>query len=190
VADHAPILASRDASVLLIIDVQEKLLPAIAGGEAIPPRIGLLLEAAKSMQVPVLVTEQYPQGLGPTVEAIRRELPEGVNPIEKTSFSCVPEPAFMSALTALARRQVVIAGTEAHVCVAQTALELAAGGWTVFLAADAVGSRREADREIAIERMRRSGVTVTTAEAVAFEWLRRAGTPEFKTVQRRLKSIP
>ena len=190
VSEPGPLLASRDASVLVVIDIQEKLLPAIHGGEAILPRVGLLLEGAKAMGVPVILTEQYPQGLGPTVEGVRRDLPPGTDPVTKTAFSCVPEPAFMAKLKATGRRQAVIAGIEAHVCVAQTALELVSAGFQVFLAADAVGSRRPADRDTALDRMRRAGVVVTTSEALVFEWLRRAGTPEFKAVQRRIKEIP
>jgi nicotinamidase-related amidase len=188
VTDPALSLLSREASVLLLIDLQEKLLPAISGWADLVPRAALILEAAKVLGIPVVVTEQYPQGLGPTVEAIRRELPPGTVPLAKTTFSCVSEPGIAATLAATKRSQVVIAGIETHVCVAQTALELAAGGWAVSVAADATGSRRAGDRDAALERMRRAGIVITTAEAVTFEWLRRAGTPEFKAIQRRLKA--
>ena len=184
-----PVLISRDESVLLVIDIQEKLLPDIPGGEALLLRVSLLLEAAKVTGVPVLLTEHAPQGLGPTVGPIRAELLPGTEPIIKTTFSCVYEPNFLIRLKATDRRQVVIAGIWTHVCVTQTALELVRGGWSVFLAADATGSPRPADRDVALERLRQAGIVVTTAESVVFEWMVRSGTPEFKAVQHRLKAL-
>jgi nicotinamidase-related amidase len=182
-------LISRDASALVIVDMQERLLPAIHEGDALLTRIRFLLDAARTLSVPVLVTEQYPKGLGPTVAGVRDAL-AAFDPVEKTEFSCAAVPVFRDRLAALRRNQVVIAGIETHVCVGQTALELAAAGLDVFVASDATGSRRPSDREAALARMRGCGVTVTTSEAVAFEWLRRAGTPEFKAVSTFLKAVP
>jgi nicotinamidase-related amidase len=150
-------------------------------------RLDLLIHAARTLGVPVLVTEQYPQGLGPTVAAVRDALPVH-EPVVKTDFSCAGVPEFDSRLAALGRDQIVIAGIEAHVCVAQSALGLAARGGAVFVAADAVSSRRAFDAETALRRLDRAGVGVTTAEAVVFEWLRRAGTSEFKAVQQKIKA--
>lgn len=183
-------LLSRDASVLVVVDVQERLAPVIHGREGLLARVELLVAAAGLLGVPVLVSEQYPQGLGRTVEAVRRALPAGTIPVEKTEFSCAPVPEFAARLAALGRTQVVLAGMETHVCVAQTALDLRSrDGGSVWVAADATGSRRPEDARIALERLRAAGVGITTAEAVVFEWLRRAGTPEFKAMQARLKAL-
>lgn len=181
-------LISRETSALVIIDVQERLLPVIHDGAAVLERLGFLAETAGLLGIPVLVTEQYPKGLGPTVAPIRTALPAW-DPIEKLEFSCASVPEFLKRWRALNRPQLILVGVETHVCVAQSALELAAGGARVFVAVDATGSRRPADAATAVERMRAGGVTVTTAEAAAFEWLRRAGTDEFRTVSRRLKAV-
>jgi len=181
-------LVSREASALVIVDVQERLMPAIHDGAAVLARIGLLADTARQLGIPVLVTEQYPKGLGLTVETVRAALAT-YDPVVKVEFSCVPVPAFAARWGGLGRSQVVLAGVEAHVCMAQSALDLVAVGVQVFLPADATSSRRPLDRDIALERMRSGGVTVTTAEAVVFEWLRRAGTDEFKAVSQRLKAM-
>jgi nicotinamidase-related amidase len=182
-------LMSREASVLVIVDVQERLMPAIHDGAAMLARLGLLADTARRLGIPVLVTEQYPKGLGVTVDTVRASLVV-YDPVVKVEFSCVPVPAFAARWAALGRSQAVLAGVETHVCMAQSALDLAAAGVQVFLPADATSSRRPLDRDIAIERMRAGGVTVTTAEAVVFEWLRRAGTDEFKDVSQALKALP
>ena len=184
-----PELLSRDDSLLVVVDVQEKLVPAVPAAPRVIARVRLLLEAARVLNVPVLATEQYPKGLGPTVKEIRDLLPPGVVPLEKTDFSCVPVPGFASRLMTLGREQIVVAGLEAHVCVGQTALELAAAGKRVFVPADAVASRREEDAAVALRRLERAGAVITTAEAVVFEWLRRAGTPEFKELSAVIRSI-
>jgi len=181
-------LISRDASVLVIVDVQERLLPAIHDGPAALARMLLLLETAARLGVPVIMTEQYPKGLGPTVAAVRALVP-AFAPVEKLEFSCAPVPRFAERLRALNRPQVIVAGIETHVCVGQTALDLAAAGSRVFVPADATGSRRVLDRDAALNRMRDAGVIVTTAEAVVFEWLHRAGTEEFKAVAGFLKAV-
>ena len=180
-------LVSRDACALLIVDVQERLMPVIHEAAGVLDRIALLADAARRLGIPVLVTEQYPKGLGVTVDTIRAAVPD-YDPVVKVEFSCVPVPAFAARWSALGRSQVVLAGVEAHVCVAQSALDLAAAGVQVYVPADATSSRRPLDRAIALDRMRGAGVTVTTAEAVLFEWLRRVGTEEFKAVSQRLKA--
>lgn len=182
-------LLSRDDSVLVVVDVQEKLVPAVPDSSRVIERAGLLLAAAGVLGVPVIATEQYPRGLGPTVEALRKALPAGCEPIEKTDFSCVPVPEFASRLMTLGRDQVVVAGLEAHVCVGQTVLDLLGAGKRVFVPADAVASRRADDAAVALRRIERAGAVVTTAEAVVFEWLRRAGTAEFKALSAVIRSI-
>ncbi len=181
-------LLSSDRSALVIIDVQERLFPHIHDRERVLSRIDLLILAAGQLKVPVLLTEQYPKGLGGTIEAIRKALP-GNTPLTKIDFSCVPAPGFGDRLNSLERDQIVLSGIETHVCVAQTAIDLAAQGKEVFVLADATGSRRPLDAKIALRRLDRCGVIVTTAESVVFEWLRRAGTDAFKALQPKLKTL-
>jgi nicotinamidase-related amidase len=175
-------LIRAERSTLLIVDVQEKLLPHMHDAEQLLKSCLWLVQVARRMEVPMLASEQYPQGLGPTVAPLREAL--GAGPVvAKLSFSCAAEPGFME-LQALARPQVVVAGIESHVCVLQTALELCALGKQVFVVADAVSSRTPANRELALSRMREDGVRVVSREMVAFEWLQRAGTPLFREVNR------
>ena len=181
-------LLDRNRSVLVVIDVQERLYPSIHEHERMLSRIDLLLSAASIMQVPVVLTEQYPKGLGRTIEEIRKALPD-VQPLEKMDFSCVPAAGFMETLSSLHRDQIVLAGIEAHVCVTQTALDLASRGENVFICADAVSSRRPLDVKFGLKRLSQNGLTLVTAESVVFEWLRRAGTDEFKALQPKLKDL-
>jgi nicotinamidase-related amidase len=183
-----PELLDRDRTVLVLIDVQERLFPLVHENQRVLERIDLLLSAAKLLNVPLLLTEQYPRGLGNTLEAVRCILPE-VEPLVKIDFSCVSAPGFKERLSSLRRDQILLAGIEAHICVAQTALDLAAAGGKVFVAADAVSSRRASDLQFALQRMDRSGLVITTSEAVVFEWLRRAGTEEFKSLQPKIKAL-
>jgi nicotinamidase-related amidase len=181
-------LLDRSRSALVLIDVQEKLFPHVHDYERVLARLDLLITGAKLMGVPLLLTEQYPQGLGRTVEEIRRMLP-GIQPLTKTEFSCVLAAGFKEQLAALHRNQILLAGVEAHVCVAQTALDLSRQGERVVVVADAVSSRRPLDAEIALRRLEQNGLTLSTAESVVFEWLRRAGTEEFKAIQPKLKAL-
>jgi nicotinamidase-related amidase len=181
-------LLDRARSVLVLIDFQERLFPHVVGHERVLSRIDLLIHAAKLMQVPVLLTEQYPKGLGRTIEEIRQALPE-TQPLEKVDFSCVAAPGFPEILSALRRDQIVLAGIETHICVAQTALDLSSQGANVVVVADATSSRRPLDAQTALERLQRHGLTVITAESVVFEWLRRAGTEVFKELQPKVKAL-
>jgi nicotinamidase-related amidase len=183
-----PELLDRNRTVLVLIDVQERLFPSMHENQRMLERIDLLLSAAKLLNVPLLLTEQYPKGLGNTLEAIRRILPE-VQPLVKMDFSCASAPGFKERLSSLRRDQILLAGIETHVCVAQTALGLASGGEKVFVAADATSSRRSSDAQIALQRLDRCGLAITTAEAAVFEWLRRAGTEEFKLLQPKIKAL-
>jgi nicotinamidase-related amidase len=173
-------LLSADDSVLLVIDVQARLLPAMAHPAPVLSRVALLMRAARRLGVPLLVTEQYPRGIGPTVPELAA-LATPAETVEKIDFACTAEPTVRDRLGLLApRRQAVLCGIEAHVCVLQSALGLAAGGWQVAVVADAVGSRRDDDRDAALARLATSGVTIVTAEMVLFEWLGRAGTDAFR----------
>jgi nicotinamidase-related amidase len=181
-------LLDKKRSVLVLIDFQEKLFPNVHEYQSMLPRIDLLLDACNLLHVPVLITEQYPKGLGSTIESIRKAAPQ-VHPLEKMSFSCLGTSDFKEWLASFRRDQVLLAGIETHICVAQTALDLVSQGGNVFVVADATSSRRPLDAQIALHRLDRAGVAITTAEAVVFEWLRRAGTDEFKALQPKLKAL-
>ena len=178
-------LLSAQRSLLLVVDVQERLAPAMAGLDRVLANLDVLLRAAEVLSVPVLATEQHPQGLGPTLPAVKARLaPPGITPdiMEKRHFSCVAEPGFAARLSHPGRDQIVVTGIECHVCVLQTALELHGAGHRVFVAADACTSRTIANAELGVARMRNSGVNIVSTEMVLFEWLHRAGTPAFKTL--------
>jgi nicotinamidase-related amidase len=179
---HSHELLSRSESRLLIVDMQEKILPVIDGYEAVTANCLKLIEAAKILNVPATATEQYPKGLGSTIAAIADRLPERPEKIEFSCLNCLDWNA--SANDPEGRFKIVVAGIESHVCVLQTVLDLLSQGFRVFVAADAIGSRKPLDREIALQRMASSGAVITTTESVLFEWCERAGTPEFKEISR------
>ncbi len=175
-----PIMLRPEDSVLLVVDLQEKLLPVIEHHDVIAATSGKLIRGADILAVPVLATEQYPQGLGSTQEAIREKL--GDRPcIEKTRFSACVDPV-LDHLTELGRPHVVVCGIETHVCVLQTVLDLLRLGYIPCVCVDAVGSRRGQDHRVGLERMRSSGAVLTTLESLLFEWLGQAGTGAFKQV--------
>lgn len=168
-------------SALLIIDMQERLTPAMDGAEPATANAAKLMQAAGRLGVPMLVSEQYPKGLGRTVPPIAALAPTGAV-AEKLSFSCLEDAGWRGRFERLDRRQAVIAGVEAHVCVLQTALGLKAAGYEPAVVADAVASRKAESRAVALDRLRQNGVEIVTTEMVLFEWLGRAGTPEFKAL--------
>jgi nicotinamidase-related amidase len=168
------------SSLLAIIDVQERLLAAMPDAERVVARCRRLAEAARLLGVRAVLTEQYPQGLGPTPVALASLLPP---PASKLAFSCSGCGAFDEAV-ASGVSAVLLAGLETHVCVTQTALDLLAGGVTVFVAVDAIASRHGIDHETALRRLEGAGVILTTSEAVLFEWCRTAEHPQFQAVRR------
>jgi nicotinamidase-related amidase len=172
-----------ETSCLLVVDFQERLMPAIHQADSVVANGAWLIRIAQRLGVPVLASEQYPQGLGHTVAAIRELLPADAF-VAKTHFSCAAERDCMRRIDALDREQIVVIGAEAHVCVLQTALGLRAAGKEVYLVADAVSSRSPRDVELALERMRAEGVRVVSREMVAFEWLHQAGTDRFRAISR------
>ncbi|GAB5467282.1 MAG: hydrolase [Rhodospirillales bacterium] len=172
-------LMDAERALLLAIDFQEKLAPAIDQGPAAVATARRLLEIARLLRVPCLATEQYPAGLGATLPQLAELLPAGAT-FEKICFSAGKEPPIVEALAASGRTQLVVMGMEAHVCVLQSALVLADLGHEVFVVADAVGSRRAENKALALERMARAGLTLVSAEMVAFEWLGRAATDDFR----------
>ncbi len=178
-------LMQAERSALLVVDVQERLAPAMTGIETAVDNVSVLLRAAARLSVPRLVSEQYPRGLGRTLPGLA-ELADAP-PIEKLTFSCLGEDAFAERLHGLGRTQVVVAGIEAHVCVLQTAMDLLARGVEVFVVADATASRSPDNHALALSRMREAGAAVVATEMVVFEWLGRAGTDEFKELSTLIK---
>lgn len=178
-------LLERDRSLLLMVDIQERLLPAMAEAATVVKNGGRLLEAARTLAVPVVVSEQYPAGLGRTVPELANLAP--ANAVhEKMEFSCFANPGLRAALSSEGR-QTVIFGIEAHVCVLQTAIEMAVDRRDVTIVVDAIGSRANDSKELALRRMQDAGVRLATTEMVLFEWLRQAGTPEFKMISRLIR---
>ena len=176
-------LLKKEDSLLLLIDVQEKLTPKIDNSAAMVARCEWLLKLAKRMEVPLLVSEQYPQGLGATLVPLSSYF-EAQNCIVKTHFSCMQESFYEDKLRASSKKQFVVIGIEAHVCVLQTVLEMKAVGFEVFVVVDAIGSRNELDKFYAIERMRQAGIYLLTSEMVFFEWVKKSATPEFKLLSK------
>ncbi|MFN8829671.1 MAG: hydrolase [Labrys sp. (in: a-proteobacteria)] len=177
-------LLSAAHSQVLLVDVQEKLLPTIADGEAIARRCAFVLTCAGRLAIPVTVSEQYPKGLGPTLPFLIDGAPAAPR-FAKTIFSALGDAAIADCVGALrgqGRGQLVLIGIEAHVCVLQTALHARRAGYEVFVVADAVGSRSTRDREAGLARMEREGVAIITAEMAMFEWLERSGTDDFKAL--------
>lgn len=166
---------------LLVIDVQEKLLSKFTDRDALVRNVALLIDGARLVGVPVVATEQYPKGLGPTVTVLAERLPERPG---KVAFSCCAVPSVLEAFQRQARPKVVLAGIETHVCVQQTALDLLARGFQVYVAADAVASRYAIDHEYALRRMERAGAVLITAETAVFEWVGGADHPNFKAVSK------
>ena len=174
-------LLDPERSQLLVVDVQERLMPAMHEPERTIAGACRLLRAAAELAVPATVSEQYPKGLGPTLPAVADLAPAG-STLAKTHFSCAADPQILARLAACNRPQVVIAGVEAHVCVLQTAIGLAGMGYRPYVVWDAVTSRAPADKAVAERRLAHAGVDLVTGEMVLFEWLGRAGTPAFKAL--------
>jgi nicotinamidase-related amidase len=174
-----------DESTLLVIDIQERL------GDAMPGKVlnrvlqntSLLARTAAVLDIPLLHTEQYPQGLGPTHSLVADALPASRRYFAKTSFSCMNTEGFPAAIAGLDRRQTILVGMEAHVCILQTAMDLAATGAEVFVVEDAICSRRLENYQNALDRMRACGINIVSAESVVFEWLGDSRHEQFKLIQ-------
>ncbi len=179
-----PAILRRGETGLILIDVQEAFRPVIDGFDRVVANCGILLEGFGVLDRPVLVSEQYPQGLGHTVPELEDRIPEGAARVEKMRFSACGVTPFDEALQAAGCSTWVVAGIETHVCVNQTVHDLLARGFQVHVAADAVSSRTAANREAALEKMTADGARQTTAEMALFEMLEVAGTPEFKAISK------
>jgi nicotinamidase-related amidase len=176
------ILPTSENSVIVLIDMQEKLVRAMSTPESTTKACRMLMQGADALQCPVIVTEQYPTGLGSTLEEISSVLPAGTPIIEKTSFSCYGTEAFAEAIQKLDRECVILCGVESHVCVLQTAMDAIAAGKIVYIVTDGVSSRKESDRDTGLQYLRHNGVQELSAEALLFMMLRNSKHPAFKTI--------
>lgn len=183
-----PFLLSPDSTALLVVDIQERLAAAMENHEKerVYENIKLLVFLAKRLHIPILVTQQYTKGLGPTVAELAEAL-EGTEPLEKITFSCCGDNAFNQRIKELGVKNLLITGMEAHICVLQTALDCLNQGYQVQVAADAVCSREPQNKTYGLEFMRHSGVLITTTESALYQLLGKAGTEDFKAVLAKLK---
>ena len=173
-------LMQAENAALILIDVQEKLSPLVSAPQQLIERCSWLMRLSRDLNVPCLISEQYPKGLGKTVSSLSELSQEAI--IDKVDFSCFREPEFQAKWKQLKRKQAVLIGIETHVCVLQTALDMQASGTDVFVVVDAVSSRFELDHKYGLKRMKQAGVELVTSEMVFFEWVGQAGTPHFKTL--------
>jgi nicotinamidase-related amidase len=176
----------RDETAALVIDIQERLFPFIHEHDILAKNAGILIKGMQALEIPLLLTQQYTKGLGPTIEALSGLLP-GTEPIEKMAFSCCDEPKFDIELELLSKKYIIITGIETHVCVLQTAVDLLERGYIPVIVEDCVSSRSLNDKKTAIRRMHKEGALITTYESVLFELLRYSGTDEFREISKLVK---
>jgi nicotinamidase-related amidase len=172
---------TRSKAGLVVVDVQERLLPAIFEQQRVVQNTVRLIQGAVVLQVPIFATEQYRKGLGPTMPEVAAAIP-GFAPMEKLAFSACGAAGFVAALEQRKVSEAILCGIEAHVCVSQTCLDLLEKGFRVFVAADAVSSRTPENYRSGLDRMRAAGAVIVSTEMVLFELLERAGTDEFKQI--------
>ena len=182
-----PRLLDRNDTALLVIDVQERI-DGVMADQSHRPRLAVLVDACRTLEVPIVATEQNPKGIGPTVDDLATLLPDSA--IVKMTFSCAREPEARQAVRATERRQILVTGIEAHVCVLQTAIDLLGEGLEVHVPHDAVNSRRPTDKRWALHRMAAAGAIITSTESALFELLERCGTDDFKAVSKLVKQLP
>lgn len=181
-----PNIANKTGSVLIIIDVQEKLIPKIYKKEEVIENIKRLIKFCETLNIPIILTEQYPEGLGNTIPEIKETL-SIFKPIKKVTFSCFDSNEFTSEIKKLKTSTIIITGIETHICVNQTALDALMNNFKVFVISDAVSSRSEQNWRMGLEKMQNSGVNISSAEMLMYEILEKAGTPDFKKVLPLLK---
>lgn len=180
-------LIPREATALIVVDIQEKLFPQIQGKEDLLANSLKVIEFCRRLEIPVLVTEQYPQGLGSTLPAVKTALGDDYRPIPKTAFSCFGEPEFTAALADLAVDSLVLIGIETHVCVLQTALVGVASEYDVLVLADCVGSRASFNHELGLRRLSDEGILVGSSDMFFYEMLVEAKTDDHQAVLDLLK---
>lgn len=180
-------LISREEAALVIIDVQEKLFPLVFEKDKILGNIRKLIKFAKIINMPIILTEQYPKGLGPTIPEVKELIPE-IQPVEKVEFSCFRSEKFKSLLKDLGIKTLIITGIETHICIAQTSIEGLSNGYKSCVIIDATSSRNPEDKSAALERMKQSGVVIASTEMIIYELLGTAGTQEFREALKLIKS--
>ena len=190
----------REQTSALLVDVQERLFPHMYESDCLEASLPVLLKGLEVLDIPLLVTQQYTKGLGPTIPKIQEVLGwnrdiqrsdpapyVGRPSVEKIAYSCWGEPAFRDAFTALDREQVLLAGIESHICILQTAIDLKQAGYTPVVIEDCTSSRRENDKRIALQRLQAEGILISTCESILFELTREAGTDTFRAISRLVK---
>jgi len=182
-----PHILNKGNTALLIVDIQERLIPAISGINEVIANTGKLIFGCRRLEIPIIITEQYPKGLGPTDERISSALGNLYEPMEKMTFSCCGPDEVNETIAATDAKQILICGIEAHVCVLQTVLDLLHRDYQVHIAADAVSSRTEQNKRVALDRMGAAGAVISCTESALFELMERAGTPEFKEISKIIK---
>jgi nicotinamidase-related amidase len=182
----APMMLNPDNTVLIVIDIQDRLFPAMYDRERLLKNLQKLIKGIRVFDIPVILTEQYPAGLGPTLPEITGLLPD-VKPIDKFCFSCCDEERFQEELESLKREQVLIAGIEAHVCVYQTAMDLLGKGYQVQVVVDGISSRDAENKEVCLTKMTNAGISPTTTEMALFELLKIAKGDKFKQISNIVK---
>ncbi len=183
---EAPTVLNVDNTILVLIDFQERLFPAMQEKEKLLRNVLKLIEGAKVLEIPIVLTEQYPKGLGPTLPEIKELLPD-IEPIEKVCFNCCDEGAFGMALESLKRKQVLVAGIETHICVYQTAVALVRTGYEVQVVVDCVSSRDPLNKRVSLFKMGAAGISPTTVETALFELLKVARGDKFKLISNIVK---
>jgi len=179
-------LLDRHNAILVVVDIQDRLADVMSKRQKVTDNCLHLIEGAKILDIPILVTEQYPKGLGPTILEIKNVLPR-YEPVEKITFDCCREPVFLERAASQGKNQIILTGMETHICVLQTCLGLLNDNYTVHLVKDATCSRTEDSYLTAIDFLQNAGAVITCTETVLFQLLERAGTNEFKAISKRIK---
>jgi nicotinamidase-related amidase len=173
------VLLSESSTCLLVVDIQEKLFPFIQNKYKILDQVKKLIKFAKIVELPIIVTEQNPLGLGKTIRELKEFL-TNESAVEKYTFSCCGEPTFNESLVAKEFKNIIVVGIETHICVTQTVLELISRGFNVHVIADAIGARGELDHKVGLKRMKKAGAVISTTEMVMYEYLKTSKHPKFK----------
>lgn len=182
-----PNVLRADDTALVVIDMQEPFLRPIFERERVLHNVGMLIQGAKILRLPMVVTTQYCARMGDTVPPIQELLPEGLSAFDKFCFSCQADPAFAAEVERSGRKQILLCGIESHICVSQTAHGLLAAGYQVHVAVDAISARSEANWKLGLEKMRQSGVIPASVESALYEMMHESGTPEFREMLKLIK---
>lgn len=176
----------KEDTIALVVDFQEKLMPVMAGKEELEVRTNILVKGLKTLEVPMLITQQYTKGIGMTIPSLF-ESSETEEYFDKVTFSCFDDETIRAKIEESGKKNVIVCGIESHICVLQTCIDLKEAGYTPILVVDCMSSRKESDKEIAILRAQQEGILLTTTEAILFELTRKAGNPTFKLISRLIK---